>query len=258
MTGARAKTALITGASTGIGRALAHQFAAHGYHLVLVARNEDALNEVGRALSSTVIPFDLSQPHSGSALVEHLHARGLQIDVVVNNAGFGLQGEFSELPIDQQLEMIQLNVTTLTELTRLLIPGMLTRRAGGVLNVASTAAFQPGPLMAVYYATKAYVLSFTEAIAEEVSAAGLKVSCLCPGPTETGFATRARMTDTNLFRGGAMSADEVARAAFEGWSSGKVVIVPGFRNSRGTLVVRLVPRAWVRRVVKRLNSLATP
>ncbi len=175
------QTVLITGASSGIGRALAHQFANHGYDLVLVARNAEALDAVGRALSGSprgsdqvratvsVITADLSQPRSATALVEQLSARGIQIDVVVNNAGFGLQGEFAQLPLERQLEMIQLNVTTLTELTRLLLPAMLERRSGGVLNVASTAAFQPGPLMSVYYATKAYVLSFTEGIAEEVA-----------------------------------------------------------------------------------------
>jgi uncharacterized protein len=257
------QTALITGASSGIGRALAQQFAGHGYNLVLVARNEEALEAVGRALGSprgpdkvraTTIALDLAQPGSATALVEQISARGIQIDVVVNNAGFGLQGDFAELPLERQVEMIQLNVTTVTELTRLLLPGILARGNGGVLNVASTAAFQPGPLMSVYYATKAYVLSFTEGIAEEVVGRGIKVSCLCPGPTETEFARRAAMTTTNLFKAAVMDADDVAREAFEGWNAGKVVIVPGFNNRRGTFVVRLVPRALVRRIVKRLNS----
>ena len=251
------QTALITGASSGIGRALAQQFASHGYDLVLVARNEDALKDVARATKGHVVAADLSRPGSGMALVDGLSARGLQIDVVVNNAGFGLQGEFAHLSLERQLEMIQLNVTTLTELTRLLLPGILARRSGGVLNVASTAAFQPGPLMAVYYATKAYVLSFTEAIAEEVVGSGVKVSCLCPGPTETEFATRAAMTGTNLFSGSVMGVEEVARDAFEGWNAGKVVIIPGFSNRRRAMGVRFAPRAFVRRVVKRLNSKAS-
>jgi short-subunit dehydrogenase len=264
-----AQVALITGASTGIGRALANQFARHGYDLVLVARNGGALREVERALSGPsgepgkarptsveVIPLDLAQPHAGSTLAGELTTRGIQIDVVVNNAGFGLQGEFVDLPLERQLEMIQLNVTTLTELTRLLLPGMLARRTGGVLNVASTAAFQPGPLMSAYYATKAYVLSLTEGIAEEVAGRGLKVSCLCPGPTETEFAARAAMTGTNLFKGSVMNVDEVARQGFDGWNAGRIVIVPGFSNRRGAMVVRLVPRSWVRRIVKRLNSVA--
>ena len=255
-------TALITGASSGIGRALAYEFAAHGYDLVLVARNAEALGEVARTMSRPagvqIIAADLAQPGSATSLVEQLSARAIQIDVVVNNAGFGLQGEFTQLPLERQLEMIQLNVTTLTELTRLLLPAMVERRSGGVLNVASTAAFQPGPLMSVYYATKAYVLSFTEGIAEEVSDRGVKVTCLCPGPTETQFAQRAQMTGTNLFKGGAMSVEDVARAGFEGWNAGTVVVIPGFSNRRGALVVRLSPRSLVRRIVKRLNSQQTP
>jgi len=276
-------TVLITGASSGIGRALAHQFADHGYDLVLVARNAAALNDVGQSVSrlrqgsgaarrsdveaatlprgadqvrATTIAADLSLPRSATALVEQISGRGIQIDVVVNNAGFGLQGEFAQLPLERQLEMIQLNATTLTELTRLLLPAMLERRSGGVLSVASTAAFQPGPLMSVYYATKAYVLSFTEGIAEEVADRGLKVSCLCPGPTETEFAQRAQMTRTNLFKASVMGVDDVARAGFDGWNAGEVVVVPGFSNRRGTLVVRLLPRSLVRRAVKRLNSQA--
>jgi uncharacterized protein len=279
------QTALITGASSGIGRALATQFVDNGYDVVLIARNEDALASVARTLSGLrqgsgqarrssaqaapppgepgkagpnvqVLTADLAQAGAGSALVDQITTRGISIDVVVNNAGFGLQGEFAHLPLKRQIEMIQLNVTTLTELTRLLLPPMLSRGSGGVLNVASTAAFQPGPLMAVYYATKAYVLSFTEAVAEEVAGTGLKVSCLCPGPTETEFAARAAMTGTNLFKGSVMSVEAVAREAFAGWNTGKVVIVPGASNRRGALGVRLLPRAWVRRVVKRLNSLA--
>lgn len=252
------QTALITGASSGIGRALAQQFAVHGYDVVLVARSTGTLEEVARTLvtSVRVLSADLSKTGSAAALVEQLRQGGIQVDVLVNNAGFGLQGEFTALPFDQQIEMIQLNVVTLTELTRLLLPGMLQRRSGGVLNVASTAAFQPGPLMSVYYATKAFVLSFTEGIAEEVVGRGVKVTCLCPGPTETAFADRAGMRGTNLFKAGAMNVEQVAREGFDGWNSGKVVVVPGFANRRGMLAVRLSPRAFVRRVVKRMNSIA--
>jgi short-subunit dehydrogenase len=279
------QTALITGASAGIGRALATEFASHGYDVVLVARNASALSDVARALSGLrhdsgqarrgeteaagsdrevdmprtavhIIAEDLSRPGSAQALVERVQSEGLTIDVLVNNAGFGLQGEFAALPLDQQVEMIQLNVITLTALTHLLLPGMLERRTGGVLNVASTAAFQPGPLMAVYYATKAYVLSFTEAIAEEAAGRGVKVTALCPGPTQTEFAARARMTDTNLFKGSVMRVERVAREGFDGWNGGQVVVIPGAANRRGAMVVRLAPRALVRRIVKRMNSIA--
>lgn len=254
-----AQTALITGSSSGIGRALASEFAAHGFDVVLAARNREALEAVGRTLSSSnvqIIDVDLAQPHSADRLVDRLNERGIQVDVVVNNAGFGLQGEFFTLPIDRQLDMVQLNVTTLTELTRLLLPDIVRRKRGGILNVASTAAFQPGPLMSVYYATKAYVLSFTEGIAEEVTGTGLKVTCLCPGPTETEFAARASASRINLFKGGAMSAEAVAREGFEGWDANKSLVIPGFSNRRGAMIVRLMPRALVRRAVKRLNSLS--
>ena len=254
-----AQTALITGASSGIGRALASEFAVHGFDVVLAARNREALEAVGRTLSSSnvqIIDVDLAQPHSADRLVDRLNERGIQVDVVVNNAGFGLQGEFFTLPIDRQLDMVQLNVTTLTELTRLLLPDIVRRERGGILNVASTAAFQPGPLMSVYYATKAYVLSFTEGIAEEVTGTGLKVTCLCPGPTETEFAARASASRINLFKGGAMSAEAVAREGFEGWDANKSLVIPGFSNRRGAMIVRLMPRALVRRAVKRLNSLS--
>jgi short-subunit dehydrogenase len=202
----------------------------------------------------TIIPADLAQPRSARALAEQLAARGIQTDVLVNNAGFGLHGEFAELPIERQLDMIQLNVTTVSELTRLLLPGMLARGTGGVLNVASTAAFQPGPLMSVYYATKAFVLSFTEGVAEEVAGRGVKVSCLCPGPTETEFAARADVVHTNLFKEAAMGVEEVAREGFEGWTAGRVVIVPGFKNKQRMIAVRLAPRSFVRRAVKRANG----
>ena len=262
------QTALITGASSGIGRALAAQFAAHDYDLILVARNATALDDVGRALSGSprgpdkgrttsvrVFTADLSVPHSGHVLVDRLKTDNVKVDVLVNNAGFGLQGEFAALPVDRQIEMIQLNTVTLTELTRLLLPAMLERRTGGILNVASTAAFQPGPMMSVYYATKAYVLSLTEGIAEEVTGSGIKVTCLCPGPTESSFAERAGMTNTNLFKGATlMSVEDVAREGFDGWENGKTIVIPGFANRRGVAVVRFAPRQMVRRILKRLNS----
>jgi short-subunit dehydrogenase len=254
-------TALITGASSGIGRALAEQFAARGYALVLVARHAETLRDVGRALSGSpgvnVIAADLSAPRSARALVDQLNAEKVQIDVLVNNAGFGMQGEFVDLPVDRQIDMIHLNVMTLTELMRLLLPGMLERRTGGVLNVASTAAFQAGPMMSVYYATKAYVLSVTEGVAEEVAGRGLNVSCLCPGPTETNFAGRAGMIGTNLFKGARMTAEDVAREGFEGWNRGETIVIPGWANRRGALLAKLAPRSMVRRAVKRLNSNAS-
>lgn len=253
-------TTVVTGASAGIGRSLALLYAQNGYDVVLVARREAALQEVAADIARTgraarVIAADLAVEDGAQQVHDRVKRDGIEVDVLVNNAGFGLQGRFDQLPLDRQIAMIQLNVTTLTALTRLLLPSMLARNAGGVLNVASTAAFQPGPLMAVYFATKAYVLSFTEALAEEVADSALKVSCLAPGPTRTEFAERAAMTTTRLFQGGSvMSSDDVARIGFEGWNAGRRVIVPGASNRFRALSVRLAPRAVVTKIVKRLNS----
>jgi len=253
-------TVLVTGASSGIGRDLAKLFAADGHHLVLVARRVDMLRALadeltGRyGITALTLDADLAAPDAPSQLFADLERRGVSVDVVVNNAGFGLQGPIAELPLSRQIDMIQVNVTALTALTRLFVPGMLQRNRGGVLNVASTAAFQPGPLMAVYYATKAFVESFTEALAEEVAHSALKVSCLCPGPTVTEFAQAANITNSNLFRGRTMSSIDVARIGYEGWKRGKVLVVPGFSNKFGMALVRVSPRPMVRRIVKRLNG----
>ena len=254
------QTALVTGASAGIGRDLAHQFAAGGYDLVVVARRAAALDELIAELKrvhgagATAIAADLAEPSAARAIHDRLDRAGTRIDVVVNNAGFGLGGPVAELPLERQLEMIQVNVTALTALTRLFLPGMAERNQGGILNVGSTAGFQPGPLMAVYCATKAYVVSFTEALAEEVTGSDLRVSCLCPGPTVTEFAETAKMTNSNLFRRKTMTAADVARIGYEGWKRGQVLVIPGSSNRLGAAMVRLAPRSMVRRIVKRLNS----
>ncbi|HKH71979.1 MAG TPA: SDR family oxidoreductase [Vicinamibacterales bacterium] len=252
-------TALITGASSGIGRSLALLFARNGYDVLLVARREEALRELAGEITSIgrtarVIPIDLAVNGGAQRLFDQLAREGVRVDVLVNNAGVGAMGTVAEIPLDRQLAMIELNITTLTILTRLLLPGMLERRAGGVLNVGSTASFQPGPLMAVYYASKAYVLSFTEALAEEVTGSGVKVCCLAPGPTHTGFAREASMETSRLFSLGAMSADEVARIGFEGWTAGKRLVVAGTMNRIGALTVRFAPRALALKVTKRLNA----
>ena len=180
--------------------------------------------------------------------------QGVTVDVVVNNAGFGARGSVAELDLQRQLDMIQVNVTALTHLTRLFLPGMLHRNRGGVLNVASTAAFQPGPNMAVYYATKAYVLSFTEGLAQEVADTNLRITCLCPGATDTGFADEADMESSRLFRLGAMDARTVAKLGYEAFRSGDVVEVTGLKNKVGAAGVRLLPRAAVRKLVQTLQA----
>jgi uncharacterized protein len=202
----RGKTALITGASGGIGEELAKVFAAHGFDLVLVARTETKLITLGDALSAqhnircTTIPADLALPESPAEVVAQLTKQEIRVDVLVNNAGFAAYGQFQEIDLDEQLHMIRVNIATLTELTHRLLPGMLARRRGKIMNVASTAAFMPGPLMAVYYATKAYVLSFSEALNSELSGTGVTVTALCPGPTNSGFQSRANMEDSRLAR----------------------------------------------------------
>ena len=253
-------TALITGASSGIGRSLARLFAADGYALVLVARRVPVLEELAAELSREhgvmvrVIGIDLATPTAAIELDDQLQRAGVEVDVLVNNAGLGVQGAFTDTALERQLEMLHLNVTTLTALTHLLLPGMLRRRRGGVLNVGSTAAFQPGPFMAVYYATKAYVVSLSEALADELSGSGLKISCLAPGPTATAFASAAGATDTRLFRGDTMHADEVARIGYTAWQQNRPLVIAGARNRWSAVAVRFAPRAWVMRAVRALNT----
>ncbi len=252
--------ALITGASMGIGLELARLFAKGGTDLVLVSRNEEILNELGeefrreREIEVKVVSKDLSQANAAVEVYEELEGEGIVVDEVVNNAGFGSLGTVAKLESKVQLDMIQVNVSALTELTRLFLPSMLERKRGGILNVGSTAGFQAGPNMAVYYATKAYVLSFTEALAEEVRGTGIRVSCLAPGPTRTGFGERSGMENTRLFKMGMMSAGRVARAGYEGFRSGHLLIIPALKNKVGINLIRFLPRFLVRRLVHRLQS----
>jgi uncharacterized protein len=260
--GSGRQTALITGASGGIGRELARLFAAGGYDLVLVARSAGRLEEVAGELRSRhgvtarVLAKDLARPESPEEVFRELEAAGVAVDVLVNNAGFATFGPFAEIDLGRELEELQLNVVTLTHLTKKFLPGMLARRRGGILNIASTAGFQPGPLMAVYYATKAYVLSFSEALAEELSGTGLTVSVLCPGPTETGFQKRAGLEDSKLFSGLLQVSDAppVARAGYEGFRAGKRVVVPGLLNKIGVQSIRVSPRALATKVVKKMQE----
>lgn len=254
-------TALITGASGGIGADLAERFAAGGHDLVLVARNAAKLDEVGGRLAAAhgvafrAISADLADRAGIGRIAEVLAGRAITIDVLVNNAGVGSAGPFATSQLDRQLEMIQLNVATVTQLTRLLLPGMLARRRGGVLNVASVAAFQPGPLMAVYYASKAFVLSFSEALASEVTGSGVTVTCLCPGPTHTGFVAAAGMEGSRLFKmSTVMDSRLVARAGYDGFISGKRLVVPGIANKLVAQSSRFTPRAVMLKITRALNT----
>jgi uncharacterized protein len=263
----RTSTALITGASSGIGESLARQLAAHGAHLILVARTEDRLHALAAELGARyrvqvhVLPADLNWPGAAAELHAAVQARGLNVDILVNNAGLGGYGEFSTQPSDEIDRMIAVNISALTGLTRAFLPDMLARGRGRVLNVASTAAFQPGPLMAVYYATKAYVLSFSEAVAEEVAGSGVSVTALCPGPVQTGFQAVSRLGESDLLSGPArlviLSADEVARQGVRGLLVGQRVVVAGRLNRVQTLLPRLLPRAVVTRLIGRVQARRT-
>ncbi len=254
------ETVLITGASSGIGRALAHRFAQAGCTCVLLARSEDALHDLSDTLQSThgvdapVLPADLSVSGVANDIVSDLRERGFSVDVLVNNAGFGAHGRFDDLDAQRQINMIQVNVTALTHLTRRFLPGMLERDRGGVLNVASTAAFQPGPYMSAYYATKAYVLSFSEGLAGEVRDTNVTVTCLAPGPTETAFIDRADMHGTTLFEtASTLTPETVAETGYDAFRNGRTLIVPGWPNKIGAFMVRFAPRSVVRRVVEWLH-----
>jgi uncharacterized protein len=254
----RGETVLITGASSGIGLELARLFAGDGADLVLIARTEGRLRELAGELAAThgtkaqVMPADLSRPASADEIAEALAQQHIQVDVLVNNAGFGAHGPIAAIGAERQLDIIEVNVAALTQLTSLLLPGMLQRRRGAILNVASTGAFQPGPYQAVYCATKAYVLSFTEALAEEVRGSGVRVCCLAPGATDTGFAAQAGTQGTRLFRRGVMDAGHVARAGHNGMRRGRTLVIPGLRNRVLAFSVRLAPRTLATRVAGRL------
>jgi short-subunit dehydrogenase len=252
--------ALVTGASSGIGRELARLFAAD-HDLILVARREAELNALADELRSQfgkavhVFPADLGDPAAPPKLFDAVAAKGLSVDVLVNNAGFGWTGPFVEADLGKMLNMVQVNVTALTHLTGLFLPGMRQRGRGRILNVASTAAFQPGPLMAVYYATKAYVLSFSEALFNELDGSGVAVTCLCPGPTKTEFGDVAGMQETNLFNGpNVMSVQTVATAGYQATMRGKRLVVPGLLNKLLILSGRFSPRGLVLKLVRRFQE----
>jgi hypothetical protein len=254
------EVALITGASMGIGKELAKIFAADGRDLVLVARSEDKLRSLGQELESAhgitahVVPADLTDPGAPASIFASLESKGLQIDYLVNNAGFGTTGAFAEGVLQPQMDMIQVNIDALVALTHLALQGMLARKKGRVLNIASTAGFQPGPDMAIYYATKAFVLMFSEGIAEEVRDAGVTVTAHCPGATVTNFADTAGNAKSILFRLGAAPADKVARHAYRSMMRGKVVAIEGLMNWLTAFSVRFSPRALVRKLARWMNQ----
>ncbi len=254
-------TALVTGASSGIGLELATLLAREGHDLVVVARSRERLEDLGRGLHAqygatvTAMSRDLADPASPRETVAEVESRGLSIEVLVNNAGLGVYGFFAETPLEKELAMIQVNLVALTELTKRLLPAMLRRRRGRILNVGSTAAFQPGPLMAVYYATKAYVLSFSEALANETAGSGVTVTALCPGPTLTEFQQRAGVGQTRLFRSPLLlDVSTVALAGYRGMIRGKRVVIPGLGNKMLAQATRLAPRSLVTAVARQIQE----
>jgi short-subunit dehydrogenase len=257
-------TVLITGASGGIGYELAHRFARDGDDLILVARRADELAALAGALSgthgvsATALAADLARPDAAPALADEVRRRGLHVDVLVNNAGVGVFGDFAESDLDAQLAMIQLDVTSLVHLTGLFLPGMVARGRGAVANLASTAAFQPGPRMAVYYASKAFVLSFSEALDHELRGSGITVTAVCPGPTPTGFQAAAGLQGSRLLRAGLMmDVGAVADAAYRGIRRGKRLVIPGIANRLGVQAVRFFPRRLITAVVGFANAKAS-
>jgi len=257
-------TALITGASFGIGLELARVLAREAHNLVLVARSGDKLRQLAAELEknystrSLILAADLTDPGAPAYVLDQTTRANITVDILVNNAGFGQYGLFVENDLEECLRQIQLNVTALTHLTRLYLPGMVERNSGRILNVASTAAFQPGPLMAVYFATKAYVLHFSEALADELADTGVTVTCLCPGATATEFHKRANATGMNLLRFGSMDAATVAEDGYRALMAGKPVVISGFKNWLLAQSVRFSPRRIVTAITRKAQEAKKP
>lgn len=257
----RRPAALVTGASSGIGLELARLLAADGHDLVLVARDAARLEKIAGHLAAAhriecaVVARDLADPEGPEDVLREIARRRTEVDVLINNAGFGVYGPFASTDLREELGMIRVNVSAVTALAKGVLPGMLDRGHGRILNVSSTAAFQPGPLMAVYYATKAYVLSFSEAIANELAGSGVTVTALCPGPTVTEFQKRAGVGETRLFRGPLVQdAAAVARAGYRGMLRGRRVVVPGVANRLLVQALRVTPRRLATAVTRRIQE----
>ena len=252
------KTALITGASGGLGLEFAKIFAKENYNLVLIARSEEKLKDIKKELEEKfkievlVISKDLSQVNSAQEI--HNLLKDNEINVLINNAGFATHGRFEEIPLKNEVDELILNIVTLTLLTKLFSKEMVKKGEGKILNVSSTAAFQPGPLMAVYYASKSYVLSFSEAISEELKGTGVSVTALCPGATNTGFAKRGGVENTMLFSLGLMSPKKVAMVGYKALMSGKRVVVPGVKNNVTSFFLKHAPHALILPAVEKIQT----
>ena len=253
------QTVLITGATSGFGYEFAKLFAKDASDLILVARNEDSLTSVAKELQTTykvsvrTIAVDLSEPKAAKVIFDKLTRTKTDIDVLINNAGFGKYGDFADIMWNEHEKLVYLNIVALTHLTRLFLPGMIARRSGKILNVASTAAFQPGPHMAVYFASKSYVLSLSEALHEEVKGTGVHVTALCPGPTKTNFAKRAKTNELKLYKYvDTMTPTEVAKKGYNALQKNKQFVIPGIKNAFFAFSTRLFPRKMVVRSSRKL------
>ncbi len=251
--------AVITGASAGLGKEFAKLAAADGMGVVLVARRKAELDALARELEAEhhvetmVVACDLGDAKAPVIVHRAVTEKGVEVDCLINNAGFGSNGAFAELDLDRELGMVNVNVTSLLALTRLFVGDMVKRGRGRILNVGSTAGFQPGPFMATYYASKAFVNSFTEALAFELAGTGVTATLSCPGATATEFAAVAGNDKSALFKSGVADARSVAREAYEGMKSGKAVVIHGFKNKAGVQVLRVSPRAAVVAIAAKLN-----
>lgn len=253
--------ALITGASSGIGRDLAHCFAADGWSLILTARRLPELESLAGELSqqygskTLCLSQDLSLPGAAEEIFQKIREKNLQVSALVNNAGFGSYGRFAETDLESELKLLQVNISALVHLTKLFVQPMVQRKSGYVLNVGSTAGFQAGPLMAVYYASKAFVVSFSEALANELQDGGVTVTVLCPGPTETEFSQVAGLESSNLFKKmHVMKSGEVAQAGYDGLMHGKTIVIPGLMNKLTVQSNRVSPRKWVTKLVRQVQE----
>lgn len=251
---------LITGATTGIGYELAKIYADDGYNLILVARNIERLEQVKNELNLIynvnihILSVDLSMDNSCEEILSYINKKNLTVDVLINNAGVGSFGYFKDLDINKEINQININVKSLTELTRLFLPIMINNEMGSILNVASTAAFCAGPKMATYYASKAFVLNFTEAIYEEIKGSNVRISCLCPGTVKTGFLDKAGIKKKEIAKNNMMTAKEVAKIAYRDFNRGKLIIIPGFKNKLIVAINKIIPRSLSRKIILLMNK----
>ncbi|MGG7059596.1 SDR family NAD(P)-dependent oxidoreductase [Clostridium nigeriense] len=250
---------LITGATTGIGYELARLYAKDENNLILVARDEEKLKEVKDELEFYnikvyTIALDLSEDNSCEKVLDFVNKKNLSVDILINNAGMGSFGYLSEIEVEKELKLIDVNIRALTELTKMFLPSMIEHGEGSIMNVASTAAFCAGPKMATYYASKSYVLNFTEALYEELKGSEIKVSCLCPGPVKTNFQEKSGIRKSEAAKKALMTPKEVAKIAYKDFKNGKLIIIPGFKNKLIITLNKLIPRSLSRKIILMMNK----